>query len=592
MIKNRFTRLILKRVWLIAGVAALAAVIVFFLVRNKPESFTARATICICPVSGNLFPVGAEDDLMDARFGNLRALLKSRETLEQVSICLLAANLLQNMPGSDLNQSESHYRLLSEVPPEILDMVAKSGREEPPARDSLAGAEPVPPAAATSVPVIYTIRAGDNPAAVCSRFNITPAQLEAMNVPMPPFQGGRQLIVGITSDELNANDQTVTVRKLAADSLAVGDGNPLSTADDSIDNRYRTLVRYLTEYRAGGRENYLAGLLSSDAPFYGIRSLSAIKMAKLKDSDMIGLSFTSDDPAASEETLRILLEVLGARLSAFRPDDGTGSCRILVTEAPSCYAGPVAVNAAGLGVLAFFAVLILIIALLFLVDVFDRRIKTPARFERFSGLELLGTLPVIPEGKENDHDLSVLASRSVDFISRRLFVESFQAENAAEQPFIILIISSERMQGKTRVAGLLTQKLRASGSRVIFIKPSENLPAVELARQFTSFDVYRKTWDHEYTVPDNMVGIRTVNELLRNFSFTPTACRFLIIELPALQVAQFPVLLARSANLSLVVASAAAKWSGSDSEALRLYQTAVQHPVMGLLNYCEADFII
>jgi succinoglycan biosynthesis transport protein ExoP len=76
---------------------------------------------------------------------------------------------------------------------------------------------------------------------------------------------------------------------------------------------------------------------------------------------------------------------------------------------------------------------------------------------------------------------------------------------------------------------------------------------------------------------------------LRNYTFLTRGYHYLLIELPALLVQEYPAVLAQSGNLAIMVARATRTWNKADEEAVKLYQSSTGHPVLALLNGCHVD---
>lgn len=111
------------------------------------------------------------------------------------------------------------------------------------------------------------------------------------------------------------------------------------------------------------------------------------------------------------------------------------------------------------------------LAIAFLLDLFDRRIKSPEDLERLYGLPALATIPVrrkLPGEREGHVDLEPfrILRDALGFISLR------------ERPQVILVTSAVSGEGKTSVAGGLAHAMAAAGKSVALIEGDVHRPAL------------------------------------------------------------------------------------------------------------------
>jgi succinoglycan biosynthesis transport protein ExoP len=111
------------------------------------------------------------------------------------------------------------------------------------------------------------------------------------------------------------------------------------------------------------------------------------------------------------------------------------------------------------------------LAIAFLLDLFDRRIKSPEDLERLYGLPALATIPVrrkLPGEREGHIDLEPfrILRDALGFISLR------------ERPQVILVTSAVSGEGKTSVAGGLAHAMAAAGKSVALIEGDVHRPAL------------------------------------------------------------------------------------------------------------------
>jgi len=864
-----FIRLLFKNVLLILGVGFVMAGLVYLLTRGQPRTYTSSTTIYTGIATGYDIESGsnARFDLFanNAQFDNLINIIKSRETQEKTAIRLMAQHLVLNKPDPKFCLPSTWQALMSVIPVEIKQMVEHSYSETPrpaeqsgipatertdsitPAMDSIQGnvADSVVEEQTVTSRVLkyhpqkkyYIIKAGDSPNSVSQKFGITPGDLKKFNSPMPPFQGGTRLVVGVVM-EPEYIDTVITapvkvarrekpaepLPQKAAQSAPVYKTDIVGTENSS---RYERLVKEMTGFKEADQDNYLFNTLQSSNPFYSVQKISSVRVTRIQSSDLIKLSFDSDDPAVSMQTLKILTDVFRSQYQAitarqtglvsdyFRQrvndakrqldsleqdllhfrmknriinyDEQTKfiseqketldrdwyeeagkysaaktalslveqnlgekgksifqnssvllkrqqvyelALRISMEEVkrqstavnPAGESEPVAQNDslivwkreleklkvdlndqilksfelnrtvqglniqsvldtwlikaieveeaharyntlterknaflvkydefAPLGsqlkkiereidlaqqdymnhlnnlnqsimkqknveqsdiqvidnpvyplkpnsskrmftvIAAFIAGLVLTASALILLEFLDTSIKFLGRFSELTGLKLIGAFPRIPLNPDFKINYPLISSRVIDQIAQRIRLENLRQTGRSDQQFILFIISTREQEGKTFLATRIVEKLRASGSRVLYVKPLEKTFGEDIRQQFNNFDQPQQAWDFEYPVPENFLTVRNINDLLRNYTFLTQGYHYLIVELPALLVKEFPATMVNSGNLTVLVGQATRIWNKADDEAIRLYLSSIEHPALALLNGCQPD---
>lgn len=853
-----FIRLLIKNALPIVGAGLAMSVLVYMTTRNKPVSYTASTTVYAGIATGyDIEPgVNSRFDMFshNARFDNLVNIIKSRETLEETAIRLMARHLILAKPDPAYCLPETWRLLMADIPAEIKRMADNSCFAFPdhlirkPTSEKVKSDSALPRMDTMAFnandtlmnfktvtervqrfrikPKYYMIRAGDSPNGIAQRFGLTLGELERMNTPMPQIQGGRLLIVGTVSESFWVD--TLITKMVPADveskmSDTPGPGGKHSRADpvsEENPDRYERLVRRMMAYKDADQENYLFRTLQSANPFYSVRKISEVKVSRIQSSDLLKLTFDSNDPAVCMQTLKILtgvfsqqyqsittiqkgmisgyfrervnsakkqLDSLERNLLDYRREnriinydeqtksiseqkeildrdwygeagkisaaktalaliednigekgkslllDSTvlekrqqmhdlagkismaeiqedsqagkeinieylarmkGELELLKLElntelmksfelagtvkdlniqnllqkwfektieaeesqarfntltyskkafmakydefaplgsqlkkidreidlAQQAYMNhlnnlnqsilrqknleqpeiqvidnpvyPIKPNASGRMVTviaAFLAGLILTAVFIILLELLDNSIKFPMRFAELSGLKLMGAYPRIPLAPDNRINYPLISSRATDQIAQRIRLEDLRLKDRGDQPFMLFFISTREREGKTYLATRAVEKLRASGSKVLYVKHQDKNSSEEIKRKFTQFDEHQEAWDYEYTLPDNFIRVRNINELLRNYTFFTSGYQYLVIELPALLVQEYPATLTESGHLSVLVGLATRAWNQADKECIRLYQSSINHPVLALLNGCQAD---
>ncbi|HUA70467.1 MAG TPA: P-loop NTPase [Solirubrobacteraceae bacterium] len=112
------------------------------------------------------------------------------------------------------------------------------------------------------------------------------------------------------------------------------------------------------------------------------------------------------------------------------------------------------------------------LALAFLLDLFDRRIKSAEALERLYGLPAIGSVPLrrkLPGDLEATH---------VDLEPYRILRDALGFISLREQPKVIFVTSAVSGEGKTSVAGGLARAMAAAGKSVALIEGDVHRPAL------------------------------------------------------------------------------------------------------------------
>jgi capsular polysaccharide biosynthesis protein len=569
-----------KNSLLIIGVGLIAAGVAWFFTRHEARVYSSSATVYT-----GLATETSPDCLTTARFDNLVNIIKSRETIEMTAIRLMARYLLLTSPDPSSCLPETWVRLMNDFPLEIRKMAEMIEPELQINSNHDTVSQYVTEKVKRSrlIPEYYTIRAGDSPKEVCLKFGISLDQLERLNSPMPPFNGGSRLIVGIVSEPYWA-DTLINIHTPADTSLILSEAR-INT--DSL--RFEHLVKKLTGIKNADQDNYIIRTLQSQNPYYSIRKISEIRVLRLQNSDMISLTYDSNDPGVSLQTLKTLTEVFLSQYQSLSPSNSDKLPVIRMIDNPVYPLQSDGSKRIILVIAAFLAGFLLMLLILLIRGWIDRSIRFPDRFGMLTGLKVIGAIPRIPGRQGNKIDYPLVISRSIDQIAQRIRMVDIGLKDRGDQSFLIFFVSTRGNEGKTYIASMLVEKLRATGSKVLFLKPLERNSPEEDRLRFTSFDRSTLAWDFEYAVPDNFVSVRDITELIRNYTFLIKGYHFLVVELPALLTQEFPLEMVRSGHLSVLTTRASRNWTRADQEALTLYRSSLDHPVYGVLNDCDVD---
>jgi len=101
-------------------------------------------------------------------------------------------------------------------------------------------------------------------------------------------------------------------------SQLINSNSSSSSADDNLkadnlkdwnDADYEATVILLTELMLSNNSNFVYSLLNFDHPYYSLEAISKVKAERISASDLVKLSYETDDPGICQQTLAIYNEV-------------------------------------------------------------------------------------------------------------------------------------------------------------------------------------------------------------------------------------------------------------------------------------------
>ena len=342
-----FVKILSRHVWLLILIPLLLAAVVFFLTRKDQWSYVSETTIYTGVTSGYSVQQQSYTDVIvkTTIYDNLINLIKSRQTLEEVSVSLLAQHLLLDH-FDDRYISREHYdEIISRVPPDVMDIVRNAKRDNPkffkapskktsrfdssyssPENRRTANTAYVPPQTKESY---HVIRPGETMFSIAKSYGLSVRKLMRDNhLKTTELSAGQRLKVDIpdqvpepasyptegniepapvrgTGTEVTATDTTA----LPSDFYSQFD---TTTAVFSMRHEYADttafdrLVKRLISYGHQNDYNFIYKLWNQSDPFYSISALSTVEIFRIQTSDLLKLSYKTTDPGIAQQTLVFL----------------------------------------------------------------------------------------------------------------------------------------------------------------------------------------------------------------------------------------------------------------------------------------------
>ncbi|MFN8250907.1 MAG: hypothetical protein U0V75_03410 [Ferruginibacter sp.] len=245
-----FIRLIRKHIIVLTVIPVLLAMLVTILTRKPDFRYTSQTVLYTGLATGSSIEMDKTFNyfVTNIAFENLINIINSRETQQEVAIRLLSQHLLLSKPSPKYISAKSFNELKKLVPAEILNYTSGIKNEFPAIKDSSAGE-------------------------------------------------GKPVLLDNGEDD--------TLQTAAADKNV-----PVNIFPSSINRAaYELTVRKLTELMKSSDTNFVYKLLNFDHPHYSISAIASVKVQRIGTSDLIKLTYETDDAGICQQTLAILNEV-------------------------------------------------------------------------------------------------------------------------------------------------------------------------------------------------------------------------------------------------------------------------------------------
>jgi succinoglycan biosynthesis transport protein ExoP len=224
------------------------------------------------------------------------------------------------------------------------------------------------------------------------------------------------------------------------------------------------------------------------------------------------------------------------------------------------------------------------------MEYFDDTLKNSIRATKKTGFTSLGMMPkiILDPGSIN---LPFIQSRLIEIIAQNI-LQYFSIQNSNHKPKTIIVFSTQKLEGKTVIAGNIAKTLKKDGKRVLLLNYEEKIEAVNHKQKSPilnkilrypdsriDFDnpfladvtSYLEPSDHKvYAMNHKLNDAKSYTDILESnnivLDYTPD---FVIIELPAIIYFNYPSELIINSDLDILVCRANRIWSDSDESAIK-----------------------
>jgi hypothetical protein len=233
-------------------------------------------------------------------------------------------------------------------------------------------------------------------------------------------------------------------------------------------------------------------------------------------------------------------------------------------------------------VLSFLASFFFLLVYFIAKELLDSSIKNTARAEELTGLKTFSALPN-RLSVSNSLQIGRMENTLLDYAVSNLKIE-LENNPQSSNNYLITIISSRELEGKSYAAQKLAEKLYSLDYSVLYISNDDNCEDAETDdRRFRTL---------RYDITSRLFSAKTEENLLPEFSrVNRNAFNFIIVEIPAISVNALPNQLIRNSRLSLLVLDARRSWTAADENIMKLFRKAAgeENKIMLWLNQVEPE---
>ena len=216
---------------------------------------------------------------------------------------------------------------------------------------------------------------------------------------------------------------------------------------------------------------------------------------------------------------------------------------------------------------AGFVGFVLTVFLLIVVEYFDSSIKSHENLSKLTELPTAGAFPnLYNNNKKVDFDYVI--KRTGDGIAQHIRMKAFGYENeAVHKPFITVVFSTSRGDGKTTIAKYLHDTYQKNGFNVAFFNYMINNKVDEATSREGS---------HLYNFEDLFANDFNVDTFFTNLIEQDfNEMDFIFIEIPSILHYPTPVRMMRKVHFALFVARANRPWSIAETNVLNNFKKTV-----------------
>lgn len=300
------------------------------------------------------------------------------------------------------------------------------------------------------------------------------------------------------------------------------------------------------------------------------------------------------------------LEILhGLNLAKLKLQDNELSSNLKTIDSPYYPLSPIPGKRKILVAAALILGAILILTIILLMEFFDNTLKNSTRASKILGLKSLGMIPkiLLNPGNINFHFIQY---RLIEIISQN--IKQFLSKHSSESEVKTLtIFSTQKMEGKTVLAGNILKVFKSEGKKVLFLTYSDKKnPIIKSTKSqilnkifgypdsridtdnefLAEISTYLETYEVKtYSINEQFDKVANYHDILKQsylkIDYIPD---YVIIELPALIYNNYPTALITNADLNILTCRSNRTWAEADKTILENLEQLSPSKINFILN--------
>lgn len=296
---RQFLKIVQSNLLMLVTIPIVVAFVVFMLVRNQSKIYSSETIIFTGLASGSSIEEETRYNLFQINnaFDNLINIITSRESLEEVSMHLLACHLLLNEANPKYISKDNFKLFNAKVPDYIKDWVVDRAISLPDKSSS------VRKTGSLTDTLFHQVAEGESIEDISSLYGISSDDFIRLNSNVSLVPGNRVIINIFISGNTNGQDDNIIILNESGKQYV---NIPPAGIQKEV---YALTIRNLYQYMTQNDTNYLYNLLHYKHRHYSIKALSSIKVKRISNSDLVKISYENDDPGITQYTLQVLSKV-------------------------------------------------------------------------------------------------------------------------------------------------------------------------------------------------------------------------------------------------------------------------------------------
>jgi uncharacterized protein involved in exopolysaccharide biosynthesis len=219
-----------------------------------------------------------------------------------------------------------------------------------------------------------------------------------------------------------------------------------------------------------------------------------------------------------------------------------------------------------------FGALLTVIGAVAATELFNQSLRNPSLVHAKTKLPLFG---ILPENKENSVEQKSLFVKAEDKLARQLILR-LQQKPATKGAYVIGVVSSHAVEGKSTVVASISAHFAATGLKTLTLLPSDHKQPRIVSDAVAFYSPLQ--------------GVNPKETLTNIAGSSLTSYEVIIVEFPALLEEAYPAALFQHLDLVLITVDASRKWEIADANLFGDISKVTEAPIEIVLNRVLTDF--